>query len=65
MLRFTKRRRELLAGALPDTANVALGALVFGQLLSDQPYSLALAVAGIVIWFALIVVMLIIAEERS
>jgi hypothetical protein len=43
----------MLADKLPDAANLSAGALFFGQFLSDRPFSLMLAVSGIVSWFAL------------
>ena len=52
MLRLTRDQRGLLAEKLCDMANLAAGALVFGQLLSDQ-FSIALAIAGIFTWLSL------------
>jgi hypothetical protein len=46
MLRLSKRRRELLADKLPDAANVALGALVFGQFLGQDPPSIVISAGG-------------------
>jgi hypothetical protein len=53
MLRLSSRRRELLSDKFADAANVALGALVFGQFVSEQPYSTTVAVVGFSIWLAL------------
>ena len=63
MLRLTRRRRDVIVDKLPDAANIALGALVFGPFLSDRPYSLILAVIGLGIWSSLIVTTLLISEE--
>ena len=46
MLWLDDRQREMLADKLPDAANLALGALFFGQFLSDRPFSRALALSG-------------------
>jgi hypothetical protein len=40
----------MLIDKLPDAANVALGALVFGQFLSDAPFSWSVAAVGIALW---------------
>ena len=57
MLRLTKEQRQLLAENVSSAANVAAGALVFGQFLSGQPPSLAMlglgasaACAALVAW---------------
>ena len=39
---------------LPDAANLALGALVFGQFLGTGSFSLVAASLGIVSWAALV-----------
>ena len=44
----------MLIDKLPDAANLALGALVFGQLLSERPFSAGIAVLGLVMWLALL-----------
>ena len=38
---------------LPDVANVAAGALFFGQFLGDRSFSPWLAVLGVVLWAVL------------
>jgi len=55
MLRLGERQREVLIEKWPDLANLAMGGLVFGQFLSDEPFSLSVAIGGFAIW---IVVML-------
>ncbi len=52
MLRLNQRQRELLADKLCEFANIAAGALVFGQLFS-QSFSPRLAVAGLALWIVL------------
>lgn len=44
----------MLMDKLPDAANLSLGALVFGQLLGDKPFSLGLAALGIGGWVTLL-----------
>ena len=39
MVRFTQEQRQMLIDKLSDAANLALGALVFGQFLGDRPFS--------------------------
>ena len=50
MIKLTDAQRTVLTQALPAVAHLALGALVFGQFLREQPYSLWLAVAGVALW---------------
>lgn len=50
MLPFNEAQRALLADKLSDVANLAAGALIFGQALSGRPFSATLAFTGIVIW---------------
>ena len=49
MLELNQSQRTLLAEKLCDAANLAAGALVFGQFLADR-FSVALAFGGLVIW---------------
>ena len=55
MVRLTAGQRLLVADKLLDAANLALGAMVFGQFLSDRRFSLALAAVGIITWVTLFV----------
>jgi hypothetical protein len=50
MIKLTDAQRAVLTQAFPAVAHPALGALVFGQFLREQPYSLRLAVTGVGIW---------------
>ena len=54
MLRLTDEQRGVLADKLFDVANVAVGAMVFGQFLSDGPFSALLALAGVTAWILLV-----------
>jgi hypothetical protein len=55
----------LVAEALRDAANVAAGALIFGQAVSDRAYSLVLGVVGISAWLVLIVVAIVFAKAEG
>lgn len=50
MLDLNRQQRSVLADKLADTGNLAVAGMVFGQTLSGEPFSLRLAVAGLVIW---------------
>ena len=54
MLRLKPAQRRVLVAHLPELANVGAGWLLFGQFLSERPYSIALAVPGVVAWWILI-----------
>jgi len=54
MLRLNKAQRELLADKMGDAANLAGGAWLFGQILSDRGFSILLALAGVGVWLALV-----------
>ena len=43
---------RMLLHKFPDVANVLLGALGVGQFLTEQPFSLPVAVTGILGWLA-------------
>lgn len=42
-----EKKKELLANKLLDLANIAAGALIFGQFLSESPVNKVLFVIGI------------------
>ena len=54
MLRLTDAQRAVLIQAFPAVAHLAVGALVFGQFLRQQPFSLRVAVGGVVIWIVFV-----------
>ncbi|MEQ1759442.1 MAG: hypothetical protein ABL986_14065 [Vicinamibacterales bacterium] len=54
MLDLQPEQRSFLAEALRDIANVAAGAMAFGQVLSERPFSIVVATSGVVLWIALI-----------
>ncbi len=53
MVGWTPGQRRMLIDKLPDAAHLALGALCFGQFLSDRPFSASLAIGGLAAWAAL------------
>jgi hypothetical protein len=54
MIRLKPGQRRVLVTHLPELANVAGGSLLFGQFLSERPYSLLLAFVGVAAWAILI-----------
>jgi hypothetical protein len=44
----------MFADKLPDAANLAIGALVFGQFLGPARFSLRVALIGLVVWLVFI-----------
>lgn len=45
----------MLADKAGDLANIAAGALIFGQAVSECAFSLVLGLAGLAAWIALII----------
>ena len=54
MLELKPGQRAVLIDKVPDLANVAAGALIFGQLLGERKFSLSTALTGIGIWLVLV-----------
>ena len=54
MVELTSEQRQMFTDKLPDAANLALGALVFGQFLGDRPFSPGVAVLGTAAWVVLV-----------
>ena len=50
MIELNSRQRAVLADKLPDAANVAAAALVFGQVLGERTFSYWLAACGLALW---------------
>ena len=65
MLLLDQGQRELLADKLPDPANLAIGALFFGQFLSDRPFSIGMGLCGIGSWAALVIWGLVLARRKD
>jgi hypothetical protein len=53
----------MLTEKLPDLANLILASTFLGQLLTDRPFSPALASAGLLAWFILAVLAFVVAEH--
>ena len=56
MLRLTERRRAILAGKFGDLANFAVAALVLGQAVGQDAFSVGVGVAGIATWAVFMVI---------
>jgi hypothetical protein len=54
MLVLNQGQRELLADKLLDAANLAAGGLLFGQFLTGIPFSIPVALLGLVCWWLLV-----------
>lgn len=65
MLVLKNRQRALLAEKVPDTANLAAGALLFGQFLSERPFSIALAISGLAVWVVFFALAVTLAGEQE
>ena len=53
MLLLNRAQRTVLVDKVPDVANLAIGALSFGQFLADRPFSFTLALSGVAMWVVL------------
>ena len=65
MLRLRKTQRAILVEKIPDLANLAAAGLIFGQFVSGQRFSIAIAVVGVLTWAGMIVWTLIIARDEE
>jgi len=65
MLELSPAQRVLLAETLRDIANVAAGAMVFGQFLTERPFSPSLGVLGMAVWICLVVSAIAVAGRRG
>ena len=55
MVELGPRQRALFAETLRDVANIAAGAMVFGQFLGERPLSPRVALLGLTVWAALVI----------
>ena len=62
MLRLRPDQRRLFADHLPELANFAAGSLLFGQFLTERPWSLAAGLVGVVSYAVLMGIALFFAE---
>ena len=65
MLDLHGRQRDLLADKAEDTANIAAGALVFGQFLSDRGPSLLVGVVGLALSIVFAVTSVLLARRQQ
>ena len=63
MLRLTERRRAILAEKFGDLANYAVAALVFGQTVGDDSFSVGMSLAGFAIWLLFMLATFFLAGE--
>ena len=54
MLVLKQKQRVLLAETIRDIANIAAGAMVFGQFLADATFFPRIAIAGMAVWLVLV-----------
>ena len=65
MLRLQPRQRDVLIEKMPDVANLAAGSMFLGQFLTERPFSVVLAVAGVAGWIACWAFTLVLAGEMT
>ena len=65
MLRLTHPQRVLLAETLRDIANIAAGAMVFGQFIGSQTFSFRIAAFGMGVWIVLVAFATVLAREAT
>ena len=65
MLELSPEQRVLLAETLRDVANLAAGAMLFGQLLTERPFSLSLGILGVALWGCLVAFAMAVAGRRG
>ena len=65
MLRLTERRRTIVAEKFGDLANLAVAALVFGQALGNDEFSLAVGLTGAAMWTVLMALMFLLSGENQ
>ena len=65
MLLLNDAQRALLADKLCDAANLAAGALFFGQFLGGRPFSLTLALSGLGSWVGLFAWAVVLAARKK
>jgi hypothetical protein len=63
MLLLNRAQRTLLAEKLADIGNLAAGALIFGQFLSEHSFSLSLVAFGVATWLMLTSIAVAIAKR--
>ncbi len=64
MLRLSDPQRAVLVQVFPAVANLAAGAMVFGQFLRQQAFSTGLAVTGIAFWLVFVGMAVVVAGGK-
>jgi hypothetical protein len=65
MVGLSREQRRMFIDRLPDAANMALGALVFGQFIGDRPFSFSVAIFGMVTWASLVATAFMLGRKRA
>lgn len=65
MLVFRQGQRTLLAETLRDAGNLAAGAMLFGQFLADEVFSIPTALGGTALWIVCVATALVLAKEAQ
>lgn len=65
MLLLNRAQRAVLVDKVPDVANLAIGALSFGQFLGERPFSFMRALCGVGMWMILMAWAIVLADERN
>lgn len=65
MLVFKRGQRTLLAETLRDFGNLAAGAMIFGQFLADDMFSIPTALVGMAVWIVCVASAVLLASEGS
>lgn len=63
-MHLTSKTRTLLAEKLLDLTNIGVGALIFGQFVSDKALSFPLIIAGIIILILGYTVSIVFAQQK-
>ena len=61
MLRLKSKQRAVLVAMLPELANLGVAGLVFGQVISDRPFSWSLVALGGALWLLFVSIAIYIA----
>ena len=65
MLRLNKTQRGILIDKVPALANLAAGAMIFGQFLSRSPFSWSITGFGAVAWLVFVGCAIMIAKGET
>jgi hypothetical protein len=64
MLEFGSSRRAVLSETFRELANLAGGAMVLGQFVSERPLSVGIVLVGVLAWLTLVGLALLYAGDR-